>query len=227
MCVLSTRKTLTCYENFRESPFAPETRGTPLPTPRQLARTARILDTAALLTVDGGFARVQMRDVAEHAGVALSTLYRHHPTKTHLVLAVMERELLRARERFVATPPEGDDDVARVLRVLERIATSWHDSPASADAMLQAYLTAGADEGELRARVSTMLQELLVLAMWGAEHDARPGDADVARMLETQLVGSLAAWAAQRATQDELLHDLRTAGTALLRTRAAAIVAAR
>ncbi len=52
--------------------------GTAVPlTERQEARRRRILDASTRLASRGGFDAVQMREVAEEAGVALGTLYRY------------------------------------------------------------------------------------------------------------------------------------------------------
>ncbi|HEX9887894.1 MAG TPA: TetR/AcrR family transcriptional regulator [Nitriliruptorales bacterium] len=190
-----------------------------MPTARQLARRERILETARLLAAKGGLDTLQMRDVARGAGVSLSTLYRHHASKAHLVLALMTRELERLRQELADEPPPGDGPVPRVRHVLHHIAYTWAASPPAADAMLRAYLTAGPEAEELRRAAGQTLRELLVLAMWGPENDQRPGDQAVARTLETLLVGCLAGWASERATTEELLGDLDLTTRALLSSR--------
>ncbi|WP_241197035.1 TetR family transcriptional regulator, partial [Streptomyces sp. ADI91-18] len=59
-------------------------------TERQEARRRRILHASAQLASRGGFDAVQMREVAEAAGVALGTLYRYFPSKVHLLVATMQ-----------------------------------------------------------------------------------------------------------------------------------------
>src|SRR5699024_8824506 len=54
----------------------------------QTQRRKRIVQTAAALAVRGGVEAMQMRSVAERAGVALGTLYRYFPSKMDLVVAV-------------------------------------------------------------------------------------------------------------------------------------------
>ena len=53
------------------------------------ARRERMVDAAVELAVTGGYESVQMRDVAARAEVALGTLYRHFPSKDHLLLAAL------------------------------------------------------------------------------------------------------------------------------------------
>lgn len=91
----------------------PTDRATPPLTERQEARRRRILHASAQLASRGGFEAVQMREVAEAAGVALGTLYRYFPSKIHLLVATMQDQLqhmhstLRKRPRPATTRPSG------------------------------------------------------------------------------------------------------------------------
>ena len=58
----------------------------------QRDRRARILDASLVLAAKGGYDAVQMRVVAEQAGVALGTLYRYFPSKIHLLVSALARE---------------------------------------------------------------------------------------------------------------------------------------
>ncbi len=91
----------------------PTERTAPPLTERQEARRRRILHASAQLASRGGFEAVQMREVAEAAGVALGTLYRYFPSKIHLLVATMQDQLqhlhttLRKRPRPGTTRPSG------------------------------------------------------------------------------------------------------------------------
>src|SRR5579862_6856682 len=65
----------------------------------QRERRKRILDATLALASKGGYDAVQMRTVAERADVALGTLYRYFPSKIHLLVSAMARELDRVQER--------------------------------------------------------------------------------------------------------------------------------
>ena len=56
--------------------------------PRDAAGERRVLSAAWGLLHAGGYAALNVDDVAERAGVAKTTLYRRWPTKDHLAIAV-------------------------------------------------------------------------------------------------------------------------------------------
>src|SRR5919204_4537606 len=84
----------------------------------QRDRRKRIIDATIALASKGGYDAVQMRTVAERADVALGTLYRYFPSKIHLLVSAMVRELERSLERMERAPVPGDTPADRVLHVL-------------------------------------------------------------------------------------------------------------
>ncbi|WP_166137871.1 TetR family transcriptional regulator [Nocardioides ochotonae] len=61
----------------------------------QKERHQRILRAASRLGAEHGLEHVQMHDVAKSAGVAIATLYRYFPSKTHLFTSVMRYQVER------------------------------------------------------------------------------------------------------------------------------------
>ena len=59
----------------------------------QRERRKRILDATIDLASQGGFDAVQMRAVADRAEVALGTLYRYFPSKIHLLVSALGRDI--------------------------------------------------------------------------------------------------------------------------------------
>jgi AcrR family transcriptional regulator len=58
---------------------------------QQPGKTDRILAAAISLVAEEGFRNAQMNAVAERAGLALSTVYRHFPSKNQLMRDVVDR----------------------------------------------------------------------------------------------------------------------------------------
>src|ERR1700685_4803823 len=81
----------------------------------QRERRKRILDATLALASKGGYDAVQMRTVAERADVALGTLYRYFPSKIHLLVSALIRELERTQEKLDRRPIPGETPYHRLL----------------------------------------------------------------------------------------------------------------
>jgi AcrR family transcriptional regulator len=85
-------------------------------TRRPGARKAEILDIATVLFQRSGFHNVGMDDIGEAAGITGPALYFHFPSKTGLLITMMERvadELLR--EAPTAEPADPADALRRLV----------------------------------------------------------------------------------------------------------------
>jgi AcrR family transcriptional regulator len=72
---------------------------TEAPGLRKPGTEERILTTAAGLFANFGYNGVSTRDIANGAGVNEVTIYRHHPRKRDLYIAVLEAELQQVKLR--------------------------------------------------------------------------------------------------------------------------------
>ena len=109
----------------------------------QKERHVRILDAAAHLATEHDLAHVQMTEVAKRAGVAIGTLYRYFPSKTHLFVGVMLHRL----ERFDGRRPAAGRESAPQDAICETLIEMTRElvaHPLLALAMLQSNSTAAA-----------------------------------------------------------------------------------
>jgi AcrR family transcriptional regulator len=106
----------------------------------QLQRRKRIVQAAAALASRGGVEAMQMRTVAERAGVALGTLYRYFPSKMDLVVAVVSEELDLLEGSIERRPPRGDDPPHRAVEVLMRATRGLMREPELAEALIRSLL---------------------------------------------------------------------------------------
>jgi AcrR family transcriptional regulator len=83
-------------------------------------RSEHILGTVLDLLHDMGYDQLRMQDVADRAGVGLSTIYRRWPTKQDLVRASLECP--RATEHFVVTGDPRADVQAFLTRMAEELS---------------------------------------------------------------------------------------------------------
>ncbi|CAJ1506164.1 TetR family transcriptional regulator [[Mycobacterium] kokjensenii] len=101
-------------------------------TPAQRRRCERILATAARLGARDGLEAVRMQDVADQAGVSISTVYRYYPTKHHLFTALLWHYTRSAAPQRPATGRPAAD----VTELMTGICRSMLARPRLARAMI-------------------------------------------------------------------------------------------
>jgi AcrR family transcriptional regulator len=106
----------------------------------QHQRRKRIVQAAAALASRGGVEAMQMRTVAERAGVALGTLYRYFPSKMDLVVAVVSEELDLLEGSLERRPPRSAVPPRRAVEVLMRATRGLMREPELADALIRSLL---------------------------------------------------------------------------------------
>jgi AcrR family transcriptional regulator len=99
--------------NQPTSPATPVTRA-------QRERYDRVVDAATEALSAGGQDAVQMKDLAQRAGVSLATLYRYFPSKEYVLLAVSLARYQAAARKVFAEVPRGTTVRERVTSHLMR-----------------------------------------------------------------------------------------------------------
>jgi TetR/AcrR family transcriptional regulator, cholesterol catabolism regulator len=97
----------------------PTSPATPV-TPAQRERYDRVVDAATEALSAGGQDAVQMKDLAQRAGVSLATLYRYFPSKEYVLLAVSLARYQAAARKVFAEVPQGNTVRERVTSHLMR-----------------------------------------------------------------------------------------------------------
>ena len=107
----------------------------------------RILSTAAGLFATFGYNGVSTRDIASGAGVNEVTIYRHHPRKRDLYMAVLEAELQQVKLRgdLLAGVAEAGDGKLVLARTFELIAATLTQRPELLRLMQFSVLELGED----------------------------------------------------------------------------------
>jgi AcrR family transcriptional regulator len=141
--------------------------------PTGSTRRDAILDAALVVASEQGFDGMHVRDVAAHADLAASSLYRHFTSKTELLVTVLIRELRRVDTEFDWA--EGQHVSRRRLeRLMDRLHDEWQDRPLLTEAMVRAFVTA--DDGAVEAvqQAVDVIDDMLARAVGGptpSEHD--------------------------------------------------------
>jgi len=182
----------------------------------QRDRRRRILDATIALAAKGGFEAVQMRAVAERADVALGTLYRYFPSKIHLLVSGLARELERGQDRLNRTDIPGDTPHDRVLFILGRITRAMQRDPHLTEAMTRAFMFADATAATEVDSVGKLMDHMFTHAM---HPDSTPSDEDraIARVIADVWLSNLVAWVTHRASATDVTNRLELTVRLLLR----------
>nr|WP_026061672.1 TetR family transcriptional regulator [Rhodococcus rhodochrous] len=179
----------------------------------QRRRHVRILEAAAQLGSEHELARVQMTEVAKNAGVAIGTLYRYFPSKTHLFVALLLHRLELGADRLPERKP-GTSAREAITETLVEMTRRFVDRPRLASAMLLSNSTAPAsvvpDSVEVRRTFHRILFEKAGL------DEPTEQDRNAVRLLSMMWSGLLVAYLNGAATLEETEADVRSSCELLL-----------
>jgi TetR/AcrR family transcriptional regulator, cholesterol catabolism regulator len=201
------------------APRAKPTNGSALPADElgslaQRDRRKRILDATLALASKGGYDAVQMRTVAERADVALGTLYRYFPSKIHLLVSAMARELEGVRERTARVPVPGNTPYERLMFILSRITKAMQRDPQLTEAMTRAFMFADASAAAEVDTVGRLMDRMIARALT----DDEPSEEQLAisRVISDVWMANLVAWVTRRASANDVADRLELTISLLL-----------
>lgn len=202
-------------------PEGPEaTTGAEVGSSAQRERRRRILDATLALASKGGYDAVQMRTVADKAEVAVGTLYRYFPSKVHLLVTALARELERVENRVDRSQLVGETAVERLRHVLDMITFAMQRDPLLTEAMTRAFMFADASAAAEVDRVAATIDRLLAGAMVGNEA-SEPGEQDlaIARVISDVWMSNLVQWLTRRASATDVTNRMEMTVRLLLEGR--------
>jgi AcrR family transcriptional regulator len=166
-------------------------------TPLQRARRDRVLDAAIELVAEGGYERVQIRDVSERAGVAAATVYRYFSSKEHLVAAAVERWTESVTSRPRKAWPTGTPYSERLSEAIHERALALQQYPHVAKALLFVRTSSDPFAIECNKRNSHAVEQTFFAALDGLDDDLK---AAVVRVIGAVWGTWLAEWVTGQAS---------------------------
>ena len=176
-------------------------------------RRDAILDATLAAAATGGYEAVQMREVAKQVGVAVGTLYRYFPSKTHLLVSALTREFQRLDascdwSTIGATPQE------RLGMLTARLHSDWQRDPQLTEAMTRACVFADATAASAVNQAADEIERLLVKTLGGG--DPTDHQRQIAGLIADVWRANRAAYISKRVTAAEARDQIDRAVRLLL-----------
>jgi AcrR family transcriptional regulator len=185
----------------------------PLLSTNQAARRQRIVDAALALLEASEYERIQVRDVAEEAAVALGTLYRYFSSKEHLFGEVLVQWAATLGTSTTRRPLAGTDPAARLEEALHRSVRAFERRPQLAKLVSRLQVSDDPSAADVLTRLGAATNDVYLKLL----EDLDPGVATrTVRVVDAVLDSSLRAWSAGRLPIREVYRSLSDAVRLLL-----------
>jgi AcrR family transcriptional regulator len=165
---------------------------------RRLETRERLYRAALELFGERGFLETTVEDITEAADVGKGTFFNYFPTKEH-VLAAYGGERIAAVERALEKARGTTGPVLDVLAELAADAAGQsHENPAVLRAIYAAHASCAPVRAELQRRMRTsrkILAEIISLAQRRGEVRSDTAPIELARLIQTIVMGFTMAWA--------------------------------
>jgi AcrR family transcriptional regulator len=188
-------------------------------TAAQQARRDRIVDAGLTLLGERAYDKIQVKDVAEEANVALGTLYHYFSSKEHLFAEVLVRWAATLRTNISRNPLRGPTDAQRLTQVINRSVRAFQRQPSLARLVATLETSADPYATEILARLGKTTNEIYVEAIHDVDRDTAER---IVQVVDAVLAARLRAWVAGRITIATVTEDLADAIGLLLDPASAA-----
>jgi AcrR family transcriptional regulator len=182
-------------------------------TAAQAARRSRAIEAARVLAQEGGYAAVNMTDVAARAGFGRATLYRYFASKDHLLAEVTARWGAEIIADLRARPPRGRSASERVASVFERVFRVAREHSRLTEAAVTAALSSDPSAVAAWQAGSGVVEGYLESAMGEEPFPEREA---TGRVLSYVFLSALILMTSGRVTAAEAASELASAARLLL-----------
>lgn len=185
----------------------------PTLTPAQQARRDRIVDAGLTLLGERDFDKIQVKDIAVEAGVALGTVYHYFSSKEHLFAEVLVRWAATLRTNISRHPLRGDTDAQRLAQVINRSVRAFQRQPSLARLVATLETSADPFATEILDRLAHTTNNIYVEAIRDVDRETAQR---VVTVVDAVLAARLRSWVAGRISIAVVSDDLTDAIALLL-----------
>ena len=186
----------------------------------QQARRDRIIDAGLTLLGERDFDKIQVKDVAEEANVALGTLYHYFSSKEHLFAEVLVRWAGTLRTNISRNPLRGPTDAQRLTQVINRSVRAFQRQPSLARLVATLETSSDPFAAEILARLAQTTNDIYVEAIQDVDRETAQR---VVTVVDAVLASRLRSWLAGRITIATVSDDLADAIGLLLDPESGAV----
>jgi AcrR family transcriptional regulator len=174
-------------------------------TGNQRARRQRLIDAGLVLLERGEYESIQVKDVAEEAGVALGTLYHYFSSKEHLFAEVLVKWAATLRTSLTRHPLTGETPQEKLTEALHRSVRAFQHQPQLARLLASLELSTDLFATEILERMDQTTTSVYLELLDGLE----PGRArQIVRTANAVLDSLLRSWSAGRLSITDLYDYL-------------------
>lgn len=177
-------------------------------TRAQQARRDRIVDAGLTLLAERDYDKIQVKDVAEEANVALGTLYHYFSSKEHLFAEVLVRWAATLRTNISRNPLRGTTDAQRLTQVINRSVRAFQRQPSLARLVAMLETSADPFATEILARLAQTTNEIYLEAIHSVDRSTAQR---IVTVVDAVLASRLRSWVAGRISITTVTDDLADA----------------
>ena len=164
-------------------------------TGNQRARRQRVIDAGLALLERREYERIQVKDVADEAGVALGTLYHYFSSKEHLFAEVLVKWASTLRTNLTRRPLIGVTAEERLTETLHRSVRAFQHQPQLARLLASLEVSADPFATEILERMDQTTTSVYMEVLG----DVEPQRArKIVRTADAVLDSVLRSWSAGR-----------------------------
>jgi AcrR family transcriptional regulator len=182
----------------------------------QAATRRRLLDAALEAAAEGGYDAVNMRGVAQRAGLSAPTAYQYFASKDHLLVDVMIDLVTHTTTAIQARPSRAGSTADRAAATLRRVVQRVEKEPNLYVAITRAYISGTPEVAHARSAMETSMRSWIDSALGSAEVDDR---GDIVAILEEVIFAGMVGLVTGRRTPREIGDELDRAVRTLLKGR--------